>query len=466
MPVVFTDELLTLYKEAPPPKRTLLRDSEHPGFAFEITPKGKIKLQTIKTVNGRKRYISRGFWPEVSLEDARNLHLGIKPVDPETGLRSRVSRVPGPIHPLLKFDGSTHYDPVKIGDPLLSDAMSLYLYERKGAMNELGRWEGGVSGGAWKEIRRGFSWFLHECGDMRMSEMTADMLQRMIQQSINPGQKGGKGAAGLRLKKNMSAFYNWMKRRRYCRDVTGNPAADTHIEDVDVTPTNGDRFLSPDEVRLMYKHGKETLPEYAWPLVQLMLLTGQRGGEVLLMEVHEVCLERRVWTMPVGKIKTGKKVPTPHTVPLTDTAMAIIEAAIERYAPDRAAHDTDLVFCRLIGSQAANNKRREPHSPDCIGWPIRHKLHPAMGVHLKNRWSKHDLRDTTITIMAAQDVMGEIGERVVNHSQGEMVNKYNHHPYEARKREALERVEAVVNALAAMDKPAPADFFESFGKPE
>lgn len=55
-------------------------------------------------------------------------------------------------------------------------------------------------------------------------------------------------------------------------------------------------------------------------MLQIMLLTGQRGGEVCRMRISEINLTARTWTIPAATMKQGRT----HVVPLSATAADII----------------------------------------------------------------------------------------------------------------------------------------------
>jgi integrase len=56
--------------------------------------------------------------------------------------------------------------------------------------------------------------------------------------------------------------------------------------------------------------------------LEFVILTAARSGEVLGLRWSEIDLERKVWTVPAGRIKAGRQ----HRVPLSARAVAIIEA--------------------------------------------------------------------------------------------------------------------------------------------
>ena len=56
-------------------------------------------------------------------------------------------------------------------------------------------------------------------------------------------------------------------------------------------------------------------------MTQLLLLTGQRRGEVAAMRWREVDLDGKVWTLPKERCKNGVE----HVVPLSDPTVAILQ---------------------------------------------------------------------------------------------------------------------------------------------
>ncbi len=67
--------------------------------------------------------------------------------------------------------------------------------------------------------------------------------------------------------------------------------------------------------------------------LEFLILTAARSGEVRLASWSEIDLEKRLWTIPAERMK-GK---VEHVVPLSDSALAVLEAA-------RELGDGDLVF--------------------------------------------------------------------------------------------------------------------------
>lgn len=92
-----------------------------------------------------------------------------------------------------------------------------------------------------------------------------------------------------------------------------------------------DRFLQPDELQRFFKavadEENETIRDY----ILISLLTGARRSNVLAMQWDEISFERAEWRIP--ETKNG----TPHTLPLTKSAMQILEQR-------KASQDSNFVF--------------------------------------------------------------------------------------------------------------------------
>ena len=69
-------------------------------------------------------------------------------------------------------------------------------------------------------------------------------------------------------------------------------------------------------------HSSEGLGYPFGPLYQLLLLTGARNSEAAGARWSEFNLTKKIWTVPPERFKSNAS----HLVPLSDSAVAIIEA--------------------------------------------------------------------------------------------------------------------------------------------
>ena len=67
-------------------------------------------------------------------------------------------------------------------------------------------------------------------------------------------------------------------------------------------------------------------------------------------------------------------------------------------------------------------------------------------------WRVHDLRRTARSLMSRAGVQTEIAERVLGHTQGELIETYDRHSYEAEMAAALEKLAALVERIVSQIK--------------
>lgn len=180
-----------------------------------------------------------------------------------------------------------------------------------------------------------------------------------------------------------------------------------------------DRVLSDKEVREIWNALPEAnLSEPTRDIFRLLFLTGQRSGEVCGMTRGEIDLERAVWTLPAGRTKNGLA----HVVPLSDDALAIVKAAL-----DKAGEEPEAPLFSRIG---------EPVESNAIAKAARLKLQVT-----GEAWTPHDIRRTVATGVAGLGIAPHIVEAVLNHISGfraGVAGVYNRAQYEPEKRRALD----------------------------
>ena len=92
-------------------------------------------------------------------------------------------------------------------------------------------------------------------------------------------------------------------------------------------------------------------------ILKLLLLTGQRRGEVAGMTWGELDLDRAVWSMPAGRTKNG----LPHDVPLSQQAVALLRVGPATRRPSAAVRRARRALLGLVQVQGA--ARRAHHPP-------------------------------------------------------------------------------------------------------
>jgi len=169
-----------------------------------------------------------------------------------------------------------------------------------------------------------------------------------------------------------------------------------------------ERVLSDDELRALWI-GLETRPGPASDAVKLRLLLGQRGAETMGMRWTEVDLKAHTWSMPGTRTKNRR----PHAVPLSPTAVAILDRR-RKEAPVTQA----LVFEGLTQ------------------WSDEHR---ALSEIHGGAYTWKDLRRTVSTRLAARGFTEEVIGRALNHARYTVTARhYVKHDYLTEVRRALE----------------------------
>jgi integrase len=178
-----------------------------------------------------------------------------------------------------------------------------------------------------------------------------------------------------------------------------------------------ERVLSDAEISAFWQATGDLGP-ICGGMYRMLLVTGQRRGEVSSMRWSQIDMDRAIWTIPAEIAKNGKA----HAVPLTELAMEILTNV------PRFLH-SDFVFTTTGTSPLSGFNRAQK------------RLEQAMGV---DDWRIHDLRRTCASGLARLGVAPHVIEKVLNPISGQISGVaavYNRHGYDAEKRGALERWE-------------------------
>lgn len=188
-----------------------------------------------------------------------------------------------------------------------------------------------------------------------------------------------------------------------------------------------DRVLDDDELRAIWL-AAGGLGWLFGSIIKLLILTGQRRGEVAGMTWSELDLEKRVWMLPKERVKNNRG----HVVPLPPLVVELLEKL------PRIANDSDLVFTTNgrspVSGFSAAKARLDELLPNTAPWRL------------------HDLRRSFASGCAALGVGLPAIEKLLNHTSGSfrgVVGVYQRHDFASEKRAAMEawatHVERVVD---------------------
>jgi integrase len=181
------------------------------------------------------------------------------------------------------------------------------------------------------------------------------------------------------------------------------------------------RILDDQEIRDLWRGLEDVPPVYA-AFIRALLLSGQRRDEVRRATWEEAAGD--AWIIPAARYK-GKR---DQLVPLTPEIAAQFALA----SPRRSG----FIFSQnggdcSIGSLAARKCRLDVAIAAKRGRPLA-------------QWQLHDLRRTARTLMGRAGVSSDVAERVLGHALPGVRKTYDRHLYAAEKREALERLAALI----------------------
>jgi integrase len=196
-----------------------------------------------------------------------------------------------------------------------------------------------------------------------------------------------------------------------------------------------ERVLSDQEIAEIWRAAGEA----AWPygaIVRLLILTGQRRGEVAGMTWREISEDLGTWTLPGDRTKNGAA----HTVPLGREVRELLRAALPEKADRHASGE--LVLPGAIGTPFEGWSKAKCALDKAIT-DGRVKASAAAGTSPVPLvpWSLHDLRRTVATGLQRLGVRLEVTEAVLNHisgSRGGIAGVYQRHDWAAEKRAALD----------------------------
>ncbi len=170
-----------------------------------------------------------------------------------------------------------------------------------------------------------------------------------------------------------------------------------------------DRVLGNQELRVWWRTLRSFgVPELVFRALSLQLATGQRLGEVLTIEPHDIDHRDRIWTVPGRKAKNG----VTHTVPLSGWAYEIIEQA----PPHRRG--------RYLLPVSDNT--------------VRDWMRAVVRVADIDRTTPHDLRRTVATWLGRLGYDRTVQDKLLNHIDQSVAAVYDRYSYDAEKRQALE----------------------------
>ena len=381
-----TDAFLRNLK--PRTKTYMVWDDRQSRFGVQVTPAGTITFKCTYTFGKRLRWISLARYPSLTLKDARDIAQTIQ-------AKATLAKAMGEKDPMAK----------KVADregKALREVAASYVERYAKQANK-----------SWRQGENLMKkYILPKLGTQPAEEIIQQDIQRIFNHlTIDEN----KPVLANQVLAAVSAVLQWAVQQHI---IEQNVAYGIKRNKVKAE----ERFLTDEEVKSVW-------PELVDPL-RLILVLGQRPGEIANMRWDDIDLNKKIWTLPGEPDGTwpGTKNARTHEVPLSEQAIAILE--------ELGPKEKGMVFNGQIPRTGGIWK--ELNIP---------------------RFRPHDLRATASTGM---DLLGFTEEhigRVLNHAQSGVTQSYIRHSHFEQKRQALEawggHLQAVVEGRQAPSSVVP-----------
>jgi integrase len=211
------------------------------------------------------------------------------------------------------------------------------------------------------------------------------------------------------------AISNWYSQR----DEAYSPPLVKGMSRVPKREKHRSRTLTDDELRKVWR-----VPGRFGDSVRLLLLTAQRRAKVHTMRWDDINAAG-VWTIRTEAREKGNA----GRLKLPAVAIGILNAQ-PRFS------GIDYVFAGHRGGVDATLRAAE----------YKAQFDKLAGV---TDWRLHDLRRTARSLMARAGVPADVAERVLGHSQGELIQIYDRHNYADEMGAALEKLAKLIRRIVS-----------------
>jgi integrase len=368
-------------KKARPEKTAyLIWDTQQRGLALRVQPTGAASYVVIYRRRNRPRWLHLGRTDAIALGDARTLAAEvmlkvIKGSDPAADKRAERS------------------------SGTFAELVTRYIEEHAKKHNR-----------SWKQANALLQRFaVKRWGKLQASSITRDDVKALFSSITSK-------SVANQTKAHVSAIFNWAIKEQI---VSINPAKLINSHET----RDRERILSGSELPLFWKTLDALDDRVAAAALKMVLLTGQRPGEVAHMRREHV--KEGWWEMPgapIADIWPGTKNAASHRVWIPKPAQALLGGP----------SPTGFVFAAVHGG------------------PV-NRLDAAMREISKTlggeKVTPHDLRRTFSRAVTSLGFGRDALNRVTNHKEGGIASIYDRHGYSEEKKRIMEAVAARIMAL-------------------
>jgi integrase len=271
-----------------------------------------------------------------------------------------------------------------------------------------------LRGGSYDQVKRHLEINVKSLHALPLSSID----QRIIGDRLNAVAKANGAVTANRTRASLSAMFTWAMGE-------GRAAANPVTSTAKRKENSRERVLTDDELRAVWLAAGD---DHHGTIVKLLMMTGQRRGEIAGLRWSEIDLDRNLIVLPGERTKNGK----PHELPITDTVRNIIRSQPK-------TEGRDFLFGYGEGAFSGWSRAKE-----ILDEAI------AKSSNALPRFVLHDFRRTSATKMADIGIAPHVIEAVLNHVSGHkggIAGIYNRALYTAEKAQALARWDEHLSAL-------------------
>jgi integrase len=424
MALKFTDMFIRSLK----PKVKEYTFREKGGFGIRIMPSGRKVFFYLYRVDGQRRFLNLGEYPDIELKEARNKYDAAS-----AQVKLLKDGLPGGADPVqVKTEKSIEREEhrkAQTVDELITD------YIEKHAM---------VNKKNWQEDKRILEKdALPTWGERKAKDIKKRDVVLLLESIVG---RGSPGSANNNFK-----IIRKMFRFAVQRDIIEHSPCDGVVMPA---PLNrGDRVLSEAEITALWNNLDSChVSDEIRRAIRLILVTAQRPGEVIGMHTDEI--DAHWWTIPSERSKNKKA----HRVFLTDTALELIGPLIVLDEKTKEMKPKGFIF------PCPNSKKKQGMAVNALAHAVRRNMAAPVLVNgnavfdkygkpiIENKlgiadFTPHDLRRTAATFMSQLGFMDEIIDAVLNHVKQGIIKTYNLNKYDNEKQKALEAWESKLKTI-------------------
>jgi len=411
---------------------------EESGFGIRVFPNGAKHWIFVYRQSGKRRIMTLGHYPEMSLADAR-----------AEFQKERVVARKEKLDPIAIRQAEK--ESIKSGEeerskaPVISELVTDYLEKYAKRFKR-----------SWLEDQRILNrdvvpvWGKIKAEDIRRRDINL-LLEGII----------GRGAPIMANNtfKIIRKMFNWAAKNDF---IPISPAIGIDLPSPKVDRS---RVLSEAEIKILWKSlDTANMSADIKNALKLVLVTAQRPNEVV--GIHSSEISDSWWTIPVKRQKVAKSKESersPHRLFITKTALDLIgdlevidsktkEKKAKGYIFPCPHKGKDKAINRHALSRAVANNCPSGCVNDCEACDDSVCKKDGLKLNDKNKlgiahFTPHDLRRTAATFMAEMGTMDEVIDAILNHTKQGVIKVYNVYRYDKEKQAALETWERKLSTI-------------------